>query len=104
MTYTIKFRPAVEKSLKKLPQKELIRIKRKIDALAENLPNQATTKMKGKNKFHKIRSGDYRIIYEINDDTLVILVAKIGHRKNIYKRLFWNQQGHIPVTGLEVTH
>jgi len=45
MTYTIKFRPSVEKSLKKLPRKELIRIKRKIDALAENLPDPATTKM-----------------------------------------------------------
>ena len=87
MIYTIKFRPSVEKSLKKLPKKELIRIKRKIDALAENLPDPATTKIKGNNKFHKIRAGDYRIIYEIYEDTLVILVAKIGHRKDIYKRL-----------------
>ena len=87
MTYSIKFRPSVEKSLKKLPQKELIRIKRKIDALGENLPDPATTKMKGNNKFHKIRAGDYRIIYEIHDDTLAILVAKIGHRKDVYKHL-----------------
>jgi len=87
MTYTIKFRPAVEKSLKKLPENELIRIKGKIDALAENLPDPATTKMKGNNKFHKIRSGDYRIIYEIHDAAFMILVAKIGHRKDIYKRL-----------------
>ncbi len=85
MTYTIKFRPAVEKSLKKLSKKKLIRIKRKIDALAENLPDPATTKMKGNNTFHKIRAGDYRIIYEIHDDTRVILVAKIGHRKDVYK-------------------
>ncbi len=87
MTYSIKFRPSVEKSLRKLPQKELIRIKRKIDALAENLPNPATTKMRGNNKFHKIRAGDYRIIYEIHDDTLAILVAKIRHRKDVYKHL-----------------
>jgi mRNA interferase RelE/StbE len=87
MTYSIKFRPSVEKSLKKLPQKELIRIKRKIDALAENLPDPVTTKMKGNNKFHKIRTGDYRIIYEIHDDTLLILVVKIGHRKDVYKYL-----------------
>jgi len=87
MAYTIKFRPAVEKSLRTLPRKELIRIKRKIDDLAENLPDQAITKMKGNNKFHKIRSGDYRIIYEIHDDTLLILVVNIGHRKDIYKHL-----------------
>ncbi len=87
MVYTIKFRPAVEKDLTTLPRKELIRIKRKIDALAENLPDPAITKMKGNNKFHIIRAGDYRIIYEIHDNTLVILVAKVGHRKDIYKRL-----------------
>ena len=87
MKYAIKFRPAVEKDIKHLPQKELIRIKRKIESLAENLPDRATTKMKGNNNFHKIRVGDYRIIYEIHDDVLVILVVKIGHRKDIYKKL-----------------
>ena len=87
MAYTIKFRPAVEKNLRTLPRRELLRIKRKIEALAENLPDPATTKMKGGNNFHKIRAGDYRIIYEIHEDALVILVVKIGHRKDIYKHL-----------------
>ena len=87
MKYTIKFRPAVEKNLRTLPQKDLIRIKRKIDALAENLPDRAITKMKGNNNFHKTRVGDYRIIYEIHNDTLMILVIKIGHRKDIYKHI-----------------
>jgi len=43
--------------------------------------------MKGNNSFHKIRSGDYRVIYEIHNNRLVILVVKIGHRKDVYKRL-----------------
>ena len=87
MKYTIKFRPAVEKDIRHLPKKELIRIKRKIESLAENLPDRASTKMKGNNNFHKVRIGDYRIIYETRDDVLVILVVKIGHRKDIYKKL-----------------
>ena len=87
MKYSVEFRPAVLKGLKRLPKKELRRIKKKIDGLAENLPDPITTKMKGDNFFHKIRSGDYRIIYEIDDDRLVILVVKIGHRKDLYKRL-----------------
>jgi mRNA interferase RelE/StbE len=87
MAYAIKFRPAVEKDLRSIPKKNLLRIKRRIEALAENLPEPATTKMKGNNSFHKIRAGDYRIIYEIHDDALVILVVKIGHRKDIYKHL-----------------
>jgi len=73
--------------MKRLPKKELLRIKKKIDDLAENLPDPATTKMKGNNTFHKIRAGNYRIVYEIHEDRLVILVVKVGHRKDVYKRL-----------------
>jgi len=87
MKYSVEFRPAVLKSIKRLPLKDLRRIKKKIDELAADLPNPAVTKMKGNNSFHKIRSGDYRIIYEIHDERLVILVVKVGHRRDVYKRL-----------------
>ena len=87
MRYFVEFRPAVLKSMKRLPKRELVRIKKRIDDLAENLPDPVTTKMKGNNTFHRIRAGDYRIIYEIHDDRLVILVVKVGHRKDIYERL-----------------
>ena len=87
MTYSVEFRPAVLKSIKRLPLKDLRRIKKRIDELTVDLPNPATTKMKGDNPFHKIRSGDYRIINEIHDDRFVILVVKFGHRKEVYKRL-----------------
>ena len=87
MKYSIEFRPAVLKSMKRLPKRDLRRIKKKLDDLAENLPDPATTKMKGNNAFHRTRIGDYRIVYEIHEDRLVILVVKIGHRKEVYKRL-----------------
>jgi mRNA interferase RelE/StbE len=87
MVYSIEFRPAVLKSLKRFPKKDLVRIKKKIEELGQNLPEPNTTKMKGNNSFHKIRTGDYRIIYEIHDDRVVILIVKIGHRKDIYKGL-----------------
>ena len=74
------------KSMKRLPKRALRQIKKKIDDLAQNLPGPMTTKMEGNNQFHKIRSGDYRIIYEIHEDRLVILVVKVGHRKDVYKR------------------
>lgn len=73
--------------MKRLPKKELLRIRKKIDGFAENLPDPDATKMKGNNTFHKIRTGNYRIIYEIHEDRLVILVVKVGHRKDVYKRL-----------------
>jgi mRNA interferase RelE/StbE len=87
MKYAIEFRPSVLKSLKDLPKRDVLRIKKKIEELGDNLPEPNTTKMKGSNDFHKIRSGDYRIIYEIHDDRVVILIVKIGHRKDVYANL-----------------
>ena len=87
MKYRIEFKKSAAKVLKKLPKQDRRRIRDKIDNFAENLPDPITTKMKGDNPFHRVRVGDYRIIYEIQEDTLVILVLKMGHRKEVYRRL-----------------
>ncbi len=87
MVFSIEFRPAVLKSLKRFPKRDLVRIKKKIDELGHNLPDPNSTKMRGDNSFHKVRVGNYRIIYEIHDERLVILVVKIGHRKDVYENL-----------------
>ncbi len=87
MQYSIEFRPAVLKTLKRFSTRDLIKIKKTIDELGDKLPNPHTTRMKGNNSFHKIRFGNYRIIYEIYEDRLVILVVKIGHRKDVYRNL-----------------
>ena len=87
MAYTIEFRPSVLKTLEKIPKRDLVRIKKKVEELGTNLPDPNTTKMKGNNSFHRVRTGDYRIIYEIHNDKLVILVVKIGHRKDVYRNL-----------------
>lgn len=87
MRYDIEFRPAVLKTLKRFPKRDLVRIKKKIEETADNLPNPDLTKMKGNNDFHKVRSGNYRIIYTIEEDRLVILIVKIGHRKDVYRNI-----------------
>ncbi len=87
MKYRIEFKRSAAKVLKKLPKPDRRRIRDKIDSFEDSLPDPATTKMKGDNPFHRIRVGDYRIIYEIHEDTLVIMVLKIGHRKEVYRRL-----------------
>jgi len=87
MTYSIEFRPVVLKSLKRFPKKDLVRIKKKVEELSQDLPAPNITKMKGNNSFYKIRTGDYRIIYEIHESRVVILIVKIGHRKDVYKNL-----------------
>ena len=87
MKYRIEFKRSAAKALKQLTKRDRRRIRDKIDSLSENLPNRTTTKMKGDNPFHRIRVGDYRIIYEIQNEILLILVLKIGHRKDIYRKL-----------------
>ena len=87
MKYRIEFKRSAAKVLKKLPKPDRRRVRDKIDSFVENLPDPATTKMKGANPFHRVRVRDYRIIYEIHEDTLIILVLKIGHRKEVYRKL-----------------
>jgi len=83
----IEFKRSAAKALRKIPKPDQKRIANKIDSLSENLPDPATTKMKGDNPFHRVRIGDYRIIYEIHGDILLILILKIGHRKEVYRHL-----------------
>ncbi len=87
MKYRIEFKRSAAKALKKIPRSDRRKIRDRIDSLAENLPDPVTTKMKGDNPFHKVRVGDYRIVYEIQEGLLVILVLRIGHRKDVYRRL-----------------
>ena len=87
MAYIVEFRPSVWKNIKNVPKRDLVKIKSKIEEISSNLPDPATTKMSGNNDFHKIRCGNYRITYEIHEDRLVILVVKIGHRKDVYRNL-----------------
>jgi mRNA interferase RelE/StbE len=87
LKYRIKVQRSAAKALKNVPKPDRNRIVKKIDSLVEQLPDSMTTKMKGNNPFHKVRVGDYRIIYEIQNDILLILIVKVGHRKDIYRNL-----------------
>ena len=87
MTFRIQFTKSAAKALKAIPKTAQKRIAKKIESLADDLPDPATTKMKGNNPFHRVRVGDYRIVYEIQDEILLILILKIGHRKEVYRWL-----------------
>ncbi len=87
MRYGIELMKSAAKALSRIPKKDRKRISEKIDSFAEHLPAAETTKMKGDNPFHKVRVGNYRIIYEINDDVLQVLIIKIGHRKDVYRKI-----------------
>jgi mRNA interferase RelE/StbE len=83
MAYSIEFRNKVLKTLIKIKEPYYSTIKKQIYDLAENPRPQGYRKLKGR-KGYRIRVGDYRVIYEIYDQVLLIEVIDLGHRKDIY--------------------
>lgn len=87
MTYRIRLTPSAVDDLQALPKKIQRRIARKIDVLANNPRPPQSKKLKGQPDLFRLRSGDYRIIYQIKDDILLVLVIRIRHRKDVYRQL-----------------
>jgi len=85
MQYRIKIDTEALKFLSALPKKPEQQITRKIDLLKTN-PHPVGHK-KLKDNVYRIRSGDYRIIYRIINDQIIVHILAIGNRKNIYRRL-----------------
>ncbi|MGA9996313.1 MAG: type II toxin-antitoxin system RelE/ParE family toxin [Pyrinomonadaceae bacterium] len=85
MAYSILFAPAANRQFRKLTLQVQKRLKPHIDALADNPRPSGVVKLKGPEELYRIRVGDYRIIYEIKDIGLIILVVKIGDRRDVYK-------------------
>ncbi len=83
VVYSVTILPSAEKQIKKLPTNVNLRIISAIEKLSSNPRPQGYKKLKGTSAL-RIRVGDYRILYEINDDRLVILVIAAGNRKDIY--------------------
>ncbi len=84
MKFRIEITRTAEKQLKKLSSEAQKRISQAILLLAEDAYPPGCKKMHGFDDTFRIRVGNYRIIYMVNDKTIVITVLKIGHRKEIY--------------------
>jgi mRNA interferase RelE/StbE len=83
--YKIEFSKRVRKDFKGLPRNDANRILRKIEALALN-PRPPDSKKLTNDEAYRIRIGNYRVLYDIQDDRLIVLVLKVGHRQSVYKR------------------
>jgi len=82
--YSIFFRDSVRKDLDAIPKSHLQRIMERIGLLAENPRTVGCEKLSGQEKY-RIRQGNYRIIYSIQDSQLTIWVVKVGHRREVYR-------------------
>ena len=84
--YKIFFKKSVEKDLKSIPPRDLKKILRKIESLQLNPRPAGSEKLTGLERY-RIRQGSYRIVYSIQDFELTVWVVKIGHRKEIYRKI-----------------
>lgn len=84
VTYSIQIKQSAAKALKKLPKVDRLNLTAAIDQLAIN-PGVGSV-LKGEFQgLRRIRVGQYRVVYEINDGELIVLVIRIGHRREVYR-------------------
>ena len=84
MPYSIEVKASAVKVLERIPRDDQIQIAKKIKSLASNPRPNNCVKLSD-SIYYRVRCGDYRIIYEILDDKLIIVILKIGHRKDVYR-------------------
>jgi len=82
--YTVLILPSAQKQLGKLPNAIATRIEDKLMELEQDPRPPGCKKLKGRDAW-RIRIGDYRVIYEINDGRLIVTVITIGHRREVYE-------------------
>ena len=85
MAYSVELKPSAAKDLASLPKDVQRRLSRKIDSLSFNPRPPGCEKIKGEDDIFRVRLGDYRLVYLIFERRLLILIVKIGHRKDVYR-------------------
>ena len=86
MTYRVEVAAAAAHQLRKLDRSAQRRVQAAIELLADEPRPSGAKKLVGGNGEWRVRTGDYRIVYEIHDNVLVVLVIAVGHRRGIYNR------------------
>lgn len=85
MSYSVRIKRSAARELAKTSRQDRLRIVQAIDALSDN--PLAGSPMKGQHRgLRRMRVGDWRIVYEVLDDVLVVLVVRVGHRSVVYRR------------------
>jgi mRNA interferase RelE/StbE len=87
MTYRIEFTPKAERQFRALPVSVQRRLRKRIDRLAAHPRPRGVEKLEGGEGLLRIRVGSYRVIYVVEDDRLLVLVIRIGHRREVYRGL-----------------
>lgn len=87
MAYRIELKPKAAKQLADLPQADRRRVAGRIDALADDPRPPSAKKLKGVRGLYRLRAGRYRILYQVRRKVLLVLVLRIQHRRDVYRRI-----------------
>jgi mRNA interferase RelE/StbE len=82
--YRLVIRKSVTKDIRGIPKKDVLRIVAAIEALADDPRPPGTKKLCGQERY-RLRQGNYRILYEIEDDRLIVCVVRVGDRRDVYR-------------------
>jgi len=82
--YSLRFKTSVAKDLRNLPKKDVRRILKRMESLADDARPSGCEKLVD-SEIYRLRQGRYRILYEIEDEVLVVLVIKVGGRDTVYR-------------------
>jgi mRNA interferase RelE/StbE len=83
-SYELVFRKSVARDLRELPKADVKRILLRIRLLTDDPRPVGCEKLSGQERY-RVRQGSYRIVYEIDDKILIVLVVKVGHRRDVYR-------------------
>jgi len=83
--YKVFFKASADRQLRKLPVALQRRIVSEVALLARNPRSRGVVKMAGCDNLWRIRVGDYRVVYEIQEGRLIVLVLRVAHRKDVYR-------------------
>ena len=86
-TYRVEYAPAADKQIRKLDPVAQDRVIRTVALLASNPRPPKATQLVGGGGEWRVRTGDYRIVYEVRDDVLLVLVVRVGQRREVYRNL-----------------
>ena len=83
-SYTVEVKPPARKELEALPDNVLSRVVRRLEALGDNPRPAGCKKLKGYKDHWRVRVGDWRVVYIIDDAAKVVSVTRIAHRREVY--------------------
>jgi mRNA interferase RelE/StbE len=86
--YDVHWKESAKKELKNLDKQIIKRLLENITQLAENPRPLTCKKLQGADNLYRVRVGDYRVVFSIDDKVLIIEIIRVGHRRKIYQSKF----------------